>query len=246
MGFDIGGIFKSLVNPATLMQLAMGPAGWAQIAMKAIISAVGQQLIQVIGEKLGLPQQVIDVAKTAFTNAAGLPAAAGDTVRNTVGQLAQQTNMSPAQQGQVERSVNQGMSAIESAIDRIIEGMKDRAKKDEKGIEDADLATIAGKGGFLTKLALILGAAADEKMQQMSTLGDKIAAQGKTNQSFVDGLGEKPDQSKVLKANDNSQKMGTLNSLLQATSQELGIIQNVIASVLKSVGEAQSTVARKG
>ena len=49
----LGGIMKSVVNPMTLAQLAMGPAGWASIAAKAVMSAVAQQVIQKVGDQLG-------------------------------------------------------------------------------------------------------------------------------------------------------------------------------------------------
>ena len=48
MGFNIGGMFKSLVNPMTLAQLAMGPAsiGWASIAIAKMVCLMSQAAVQ--------------------------------------------------------------------------------------------------------------------------------------------------------------------------------------------------------
>ena len=80
MGFNIGGMLKSVINPMTLAQLAMGPAGWASIAMKAVMSQVVQQVIQNIGEKLGLPQGIIDTAKTFAAQRMGDTGGFGNSV----------------------------------------------------------------------------------------------------------------------------------------------------------------------
>ena len=104
---------------------------------------------------------------------------------------------------------------------------------------------VEGKKGFLMAIAEALGNAADQKMNQMYDLSQKIQAQTDQNTKFVDGLGSKPSQKEALQANNNQTKLGTLNSQFQAVSQELSILQNVISTSLKAVGEAQSTVARR-
>jgi putative effector of murein hydrolase len=80
----LGGIMKSLVNPMSLMQLAMGPAGWASLAMKTIGSQIAMQVIQKLGQQLGLPQPMIDMAQAAFANASGQPGLARQNIREAV------------------------------------------------------------------------------------------------------------------------------------------------------------------
>ena len=240
----LGGIMKSVINPMTLAQVAMGPAGWASIAMKAVMSAVGQQVIQAVGQKLGLPQSIINTAQQAFSARFG----GGEAVAqfgSTPREIGRSLNMSPSQQGQLERATD---SMSKSLSEQIMRLMGDEAKKIERGGGDAgEVSDRVGKrGGFLMAIATALGAAADQKMNDMYDLSKAIKNQTETNTKFVDGLGDKPSQGDQLKAQNNTTKLGSLNSQFSAVSQELGILQNVISTALKSIGEAQSTVARKG
>jgi hypothetical protein len=57
------GITSSLINPVSLAQLAMGPAGWASLAMRTIGAAIAKEVIQQLGQQLGLPQGVINMAR---------------------------------------------------------------------------------------------------------------------------------------------------------------------------------------
>ena len=71
----LGGIFRSVLNPINLMQLAAGPAGWASLAMRAVVTNIAQTVIQRIGQQLGVPQPFIDIAQQTIGNRMGNPAA---------------------------------------------------------------------------------------------------------------------------------------------------------------------------
>lgn len=213
----LGGIVKSLVNPATLMQLAMGPAGWASIAMRTMMTAVAQQVIQQVGQKLGLPSSVINMAQQAFSATSGTGGLGQLNVAQAASSLAQQFGLSPAQEGQLAR---EGDDAVSKLVDSMIK------KARQGGKEEASEAEGGSKGGEsrLVALAKALGALIDKKM------GDII------------------DKSKALdadKANGGKQQ-ATISAEIQALSQEISFISNALNNSIKSIGEALTTMARKG
>ena len=245
------GIGRALINPISIAQLAMGPAGWASLAVRTIGMAIGKEVIQQLGQKLGLPQGMISMAQTAFSAAAGggrpdlasvLGRAAPSSLRDAVGLVAQQFAMSPAQQGALDRTASK---AVNSLLDQAVSDAKRFAAQAKENGEES--GTVNAKGGFLRAIAAALGQAADSKMNEMSDLAGKIADQAGKNNDLVNSLGSKdPNGNQSAQLQNNGTQLGSLNSMFQAVSQELSILQNVISTSLKSVGEAQSTVARKG
>ena len=147
----LGGIMKSLVNPMSLMQLAMGPAGWASLAMKTIGSAVAQQVIQKLGQELGLPQGLIGLAQNAFSAASGTQGMPKN-VRDAVGFIASQANLSPSQQGQLTREMNNGVDSIlKNVMDNMINGQSDTSgMRGNKGKQKAG-------GSWLERIAAVMG-----------------------------------------------------------------------------------------
>lgn len=204
----VGGLIRSVVNPATIGQLLMGPAGWASLAIRTIGAAVGQQLIQQLGQRLGLPQGVINFAQNAFAAASGTQGMP-QTIAGAVGQLAQQFNLSPAQQGALERSARNDLNSM---------------LQDLVGSDEFKSAKSGGGKGFLEKIAVALGQALDRKMNKAASLADQIGRQGDSSQS----------------------KLGELNGKMAATSQEISILSNALNNTIKTIGEAEATIARKG
>ena len=226
----LGGIAKSLVNPMTLAQLAMGPAGWASILAKAVISAVGQQVIQQLGQKLGLPDGVINLAQQAFSGAMGGGNALGGalgganaagralSIADAVGQVAQGLNLNPQQEGQLARDTNEiAQQSTKRLVDQLVESEEFKsAKNGAKG----------GKSGesILMRIAIALGSLADKKMGEMDKLAQQIGA---------------------TKDGKNQNKITEQGAKLQALGQEMSILSNALTNVIKSIGEANSTIARK-
>lgn len=156
----LGGIMKSVINPMTLAQLAMGPAGWASIAMKALTSAVAQQAIQMVGQQLGLPQQAISLAQNAFASSSGLGSALGNNpIQEAVSSLADSFSLSPREQGDLTRT-------SQDAARRLADSMLESEEfKNAKG---------GGKGSIFMQIAVALGKLADKKMGEMATLANEI------------------------------------------------------------------------
>lgn len=197
----LGGILKSVINPATLMQLAMGPAGWASIAMKAVVSAVGQQVIQQLGQQLGLPQSIISLAQSAFSAASG----GGQGAPNSIPQLAAQFGLSAMQEGQLQRSVD---SAVNDMVSSLGEG------------KDFKEAKSTGGKSWIMAIAEALGKQADKLAKEMDDMSAKL------------GSGDEKSR-----ASDNL-KFG-------AKSQEFSMFFSSANTVIKSIGEALASGARK-
>ena len=219
MGFNLGGVFKSLVNPATLMQLAMGPAGWASIAMRTMMTAVAQQVIQQVGQKLGLPSSVINMAQQAFAATSGTGGLGQLNVAQAASSLAQQFGLSPAQEGQLAREGDDAVSKlVDSMIKKARQGGKEEASEGEAGAN--------GKGGSrLVALAKALGTLIDGKMDDIIKKSKELDAD---------------------KKNNKGENQATISAEIQALSQEISFISNALNNSIKSIGEALTTMARKG
>jgi hypothetical protein len=156
----LGGVFKSLINPMSLMQIAMGPAGWASLAMKTIGAQIAMNVLQQIGQKLGLPQPMIDLGQAAFANAAGMPGLARQNMSEAVSGL----GFSPRQQGELAR-------AGDDAVNQIVQ----QAFRNGGGFTDEDGQPIKGTKGktdFFTMFAKAVGAKLDQGFKDMAAKSD--------------------------------------------------------------------------
>lgn len=210
--------FKSITgaftNPATLLQLAAGPAGWASIATQTLMSTVGSQVIQQLGKQMGLPPAVINLAQSA-AGFSGAP-----SIGQAVSSLGQQFNLSPTQQGSLQRASQDFANNLTSMfVDRLRGGGND---------EDSQAFRAGGKTGgtLLMKIAIALGKLLDQKMTEMANLTDQIGSLGS--------------------GSDNQSKLGELTGKLQGLSQEVSMLSNALTNTIKTIGEANSTIARKG
>jgi hypothetical protein len=234
MGFDIGGMFKSLVNPMTIMQLAAGPAGWASIAMRAVGTAIAQQLIQQLGQQLGLPPAVINMAQQAFSAASGTGGLGQQSIAQAVSSVAEQLNLSPSQSGDLQRTADQSFSNMSKIMDQIVKKMA------KGGKEEAEGGRGERSGSLLMRIAQALGELMDQKMEQLANKADQLGRLGsEKGNTFTDGANKGG-----FNAQGQSQ-FGKLSAEVQALGQEIGYLSQAIAQTLKSIGEAASTVARK-
>ena len=159
MGF-LGGI-GSIVNPLNIAALGMGPVGIGMMFARPLVSAVGQQFIQQLGDKLGLPQGVVDMARSSFALQAGDIGGAGRSLGDVVQGFGSQFGASPFEAGEVERNLTD---------------LIDQATTDLAQSREAREARSGGGRSWLMALAENLGRVADKlanEMDQMSqTLGD--------------------------------------------------------------------------
>jgi hypothetical protein len=227
MGFDIGGMFKSLVNPMTLMQLATGPAGWASLAMQTLMSTVGKEIIQQLGKQLGLPDSVISLAQNAFTAASGNPGAAN--LNQAISGLSDAIGFGGVAAGQFQREAKSQVQdfiqqQVQKSAEKIMEELGETVgNKAPKGALKG-----GGKGGsVLMQIALALGAAMDKKVDRMAAIANQLSE-----------LGE-------VKGDKESSAYQKLSAEMNALGQEMKIVGEALNNTLKSIGEASSTLARK-
>lgn len=174
-GFSIGGLLKSFINPATIAQLAMGPAGWASIIARAAISAIGQQVIQQLGQKLGLPSGIINMAQMAFSAASGTqgqPRSVGDLMQ----QMGTQYGMSALQQGDLTRQFNTIIEQMATSMAESKEAKEARAS--------------GGAKSWIMAIAENLGIVADKLAKEMTDFSQQIGkgddqAKASTNVKFA-------------------------------------------------------------
>jgi hypothetical protein len=228
----LGGIMRSVINPMTLAQLAMGPAGWASLAMKTIGSAIAQQLIQQIGQRLGLPQTTIDLAQAAFANASGQPGLVRQNIGEAVRGFTEQLDLRPSDAGQLQRELMSTSDKSLENMNRIVERMA-RKLQDEEG--EGGTAASSGSGSVLMRIARAMGKLMDEKMNAMAAKGDQLGRLGNDGALTKDGNFNAKGQSQY----------GKLTSEMQALGQELSMISQAVSNSLKSIGEASTTMARK-
>lgn len=169
----LGGLTRSLVNPISLASLAMGPAGWASLAVRTLGAAIGQQVLQQLGEKLGLPQGMIDIAKSSFSaSIGGAPSSIADAV-STVGYGV----LSPSEQGAMTREMSQQAENIAENLFAASREGSDRAKTE--GSREGR----AGSGNWLRAIAEVMAQSMDAKIDEMQSLAQTYDSQSKNNKS---------------------------------------------------------------
>lgn len=149
----------NLISQVALGALTGGASLYAQLATQ-LISTVGQQVLQQVGEKLGLPQSTIDMAQGAFAGATGDPQGASRNLSEAVESYGDLFNANPADVGNAERELN-------DIIDQISTDLAESSEAKE--------ARQSGGKSWLMSLAQALGKVADKlaaEMEEMSqTLG---------------------------------------------------------------------------
>jgi hypothetical protein len=203
-----GGIFGALFNIASMMT----PMGWAMQAAKMLMSQVGMNILQKLGEAIGLPQPMIDGIKAGFAAATGQPELAAENIKEMIGGLAEKTNTSPTEQGRMERELSK-------TTDDFIQKQADAFKKGQKDGESAAERNGRGKS-WLQKIADAMAKVMDSKIEQM----DKMAL-------ALDKQGDK----KSIKASTD----------LQVAGQEFSYIMQTTSTVIKTIGEGLTGMARK-
>jgi hypothetical protein len=231
-----------LTNPASLLQLAAGPAGWASLAMQTLMSTVGKEIISQLGKQLGLPDSIVSLAQNAFT------AASGNSGASSLGQgisgLSDAFGFKGALAGQFQREAKtqiqdfvqqQVNQATEKGGKRLVDTLMEnedtksakyagKANKKGGGANGASQSNTTGSNSLLMTIALALGQAADKKLVRMGEIAKQIGA-------TEDGK--------------NQNKITEMGAELQALGQEMSILSSALTNALRSIGEANSQIARK-
>lgn len=234
----IGGLLKSVMNPTTLLQLGMGPAGWASILAKSLISAVGQQVIQQLGQQMGLPDSMTKLAAEAFAQSSGFGSNFGripgfDAVGNfnpraltndLIGRGFSFTDANRISQDVVKELTQMKQDIIKDSVQDFIDKLN--RNQANKRLEQDVESVMSGKGSVLMKIAVAMGKVADKKMNDMADKTDKLGKFGE-----VDGK--------------NQGQYAQLTGEIQALGQEMSMISQAMSNVIKSVGESAAAIARK-
>lgn len=218
--FNIGGFSPlGMIAQVGLGAMTGGTSLLLQTALRAVVSAIGQQVIQQIGDKMGLPQGMIDIAQGAFAQSVGDTKGANRNYREAIQSASQGLGGTPAEAG---AATAQADNIAQTLTNIGMDGVKAAREK------DGQAAVSGAKGGsLLMRIAIALGSQMDKKMEAMDL---------KTTQ--IGGLGTIDSK--------NQSKMGQLTGELQGLGQELGMLSNALANTIKSLGEAGTTLARKG
>jgi len=234
--FGIGGgnnMFSSIIGVAAQAALGVATGGASLLvttAMKSVFMAVGDQVLQQIGQGLGLPQSAIDIAQGAFHAAAGDPGGAVSNLQEAIGGFTDAIGGDAFDQGALQRSADEG---VKSAADQFLQGIRENAQNaDGEGGDRRSQRSAGGQGeSFLVAFAKALGKAVDSKMDRMMQVSKDI-------------------DKETQKANDSGGKrqavIGEMSAELQGLGQEVGFLSQALANTIKSLGEATSTLARKG
>ncbi|MGL5837641.1 MAG: hypothetical protein ACRCY3_03980 [Sphingorhabdus sp.] len=229
----VGGLFKSIINPMTLAQLAMGPAGWASLAIKMATQQLATMALQHIGQQLGLPSSMINAAQTAFGQASGFGNIAGSGFNgmswNSIDASLKNAGFNVFERGSIIRDLQkQVQDEFKNNVKDSVQDFIDNINRDNsnKKLQNDVKSVMNGKGSILMKLAVALGQIADQKMNDMAKKAEQIGNMGKIEAK-------------------NQSKFSQMNAELSALGQEFGIVSQAMNNVLKSVGEGASTVARK-
>lgn len=231
MGFSFGGLAKAFA-PMALTVLTGGAAAPMVMAQQMAMRALASQVLNFAAQQLGVSPAILQAALGAFGQSSGLGGMTGSFAEvqqsgDWAGFL-RQNGGSPMEIGRAAREfnklVNEAQREIKSSLqDQLNElNRNDSNKKLERDVR----AVMNGKGSILMKLAIALGMIADNKMNAMAKKAEDIGAMGKISEK-------------------NQSKFTQMNAELNALGQEYSVVSQAMNTVLKTVGEASATIARK-
>ena len=227
--FGIGGgscPLGGIVNLALQGALGVATGGASLLvttALKGVMMAVGDQVLQQLGQQLGLPQGAIDMAQAAFHTAAGDPGGAIQNLGEATQGFGQAAGFDDFQTGAAQRDAFNAVDwIVKSAQEEMQNGVDGEGNKRGKG--DAKALAAGGGESFLVKLAMAMGQAVDKKMDDMLDIAKDI-----------DNAKSKKDESKITE----------MSAKMTAYGQEASIMSNALNTSLKTIGEAISGIARK-
>jgi len=229
-----GGPLGGIVNLALQGALGVATGGASLLvttALKGLMMSIGDQLLQNIGQQLGLPQSAIDLAQAAFHGAAGDPGGAMQNIGEASQGLGLAAGLDQFGTGEIERNAFNIVDQLQKNVQERLENGSDE-DGNVRGNAKTRAAGSAAVGGesFLVRLALALGKAIDAKMDEQL----KIAGEIDDAKNKAEG-GDKGADSNITQQ----------GAKLTALGQEITILSNALNTALKSIGESVSTLARK-
>jgi hypothetical protein len=174
-------------NPINIVsQVALGVATggtsiFAQLAMQ-LASSIGQQVIQQLGDKLGLPQGIVDLAQGAFAAQVGDFSGAAANANEAADAFSGALGATPSEQGGFSNQVND---------------MINRIAADLASGSEAKEAKSGGKsgGGWLMAMAEALGKKLDKMASDLTDMADQVSDK---NPSMTTKFGAKSQEFAIL------------------------------------------------
>jgi ABC-type transporter Mla subunit MlaD len=154
MGIGGSSMFGIFLNAASLTT----PYGWAMMAAKQLMMQFGEQLIQQIGDKLGLPQGMIDMAQGAFRAQVGDFQGAARNLQEAVQAFGESV-------GADQRQIDEANADLDNMIANAATQMAERGKDAMKG---------GGAKSWIMAIAIAMGKQIDKKAKEMQGMADKI------------------------------------------------------------------------
>jgi hypothetical protein len=264
MGFSLGGLLKAVAPLA--LTIATGGAAAPALLNMAMKMAV-QMAMQKVCQELGLPPAFAQLASAALTGGQQGAGSAGGFEQilrqggasaNDIGQIMRTADGVGRAAGDLFRNFGnmspEQFEALPDAFNKLADQYRAKGGKENEQIADSyqdfaqkiasqnfmnsiktgdrnfnrDMeAALKGTKSPMMKLAIVLGMLADKKSDDMMSKAKQIGQFGEVTQ----------------KKQGQFQQM---NSELQALGQELGVLSQAMSNVIKSMGEASTTLARKG
>jgi hypothetical protein len=192
-------MFGINLNPINLLATAaLGPLGGiASQLISQLASSVGQQILQSLGDKLGLPQSTIDMAQGAFAGSIGDFQGAQLNLSEAVQQLGDFYGASPTEVGGVENELNNAIDSLTTDLAQSQEAKEARA---------------TGGKSWLMALAESMGKIADKLADEMQQMGDELG-----------GGGNNPSQNVefAAKSQEFSQFFSSANTVIKTIGEAL-------------------------
>lgn len=213
-------------NPMTLLGTAMGGPIGAIIAqaLQQVVSQVVQQIIQQAGQQLGLPQQFIDMAQGAAAGSLGDAQGATRNLQEAISGFVGATGATGAAAGNLEREAT---STVQNFIDEQAANMARAVGEEASEARGGGNSAASARGGsVLMKIALALGKAMDNKVDQMAAKATELESMGEIT-------------------GKNTSKYNALSAEMSALGQELKIVGEALNNTLKAIGDASSALARR-
>ena len=206
--------------------------------VNGMVLKIADNAMQQAGEKLGLPQGEIDLAKAGLYESMGDYKGATELYKKAVDAL------QPFDRAEIERNVN---GATNHAMNGIVNATQQQAEEEGEGVK--------GEKGlnFFQAMARAMGEMLGEKagklissMENMKDAGGEVAKP--TGSDMVDDSGELTEKGKTeykQLREDQAMQFSIAQTEFQADSQMYSMVSQMATTVLKQVGESLSTLARK-
>lgn len=189
---------NSVLNPANALMLGMGPAGIGMMAARSLMSSIGQQFIQTLGEKMGMPQGVIDLAQASYAGSMGDARGVRQNLGEAIRGIADRAGASPFEAGDAERS-------IRDSIDQMATNMAESR-------EAREARNGGGGKSWLMAIAEALGRTSDKLANEMDAMSKTLGeGENKSSQNLKFGA----------KSQEFSQFFSSANTVIKTLGEAL-------------------------